>query len=159
MSAFNLLSADIINLVQDFAGINEYWARRFSVDVLPLINKQYRVVCIRDGEACAGCYKEAIMNGSTFTKCEECEDVWILQTQFDLMSFEEFANSKITRETRDWRVFVDAGFEATTAALGGSLYFSRNNGGLMYEFHRGLGDEEVASIPPVMKRLLWSPSA
>ena len=145
--------------MQDFAGINEYWARRFSVDVLPLINKQYRVVCIRDGEPCAACYMEAIQHACTWRKCEDCADIWRLDIPFDLMSFEEFSNAEVTRETPDWRLFAEAGFETMIAALGGTFYFSRKNDSLIYEFHRGLGDEKKECIPPVMKRLLWSPSA
>ena len=150
---FNKLSIDIISIVQDFAGVNEYWVRRFSVDVLPLINKQYRVVSVENGNTCANCYIVAIAENSLYGTCMHCFEGEI--AEFDVMSFEEFSKDKMTRRDVGWRVFADAGFDTFNSTYSGAICFNHSNGEFMYEFHRGPFSWDYASPKyiRVMKRL------
>lgn len=46
------LNYDILNLIYDYADITNYWKRRLTNDILPLIDKGYRPVY----DMCWNCY-------------------------------------------------------------------------------------------------------
>lgn len=68
---FNQFDAYIQQLINDFAGTIDYNKKYFSENVLPLINKNWKLVCLEDeGMPCLNCY--AFGNGID-KACLNCE--------------------------------------------------------------------------------------
>ena len=105
---------DIINLIQDFAGITQYWKNRFTCDVLPGINKGYKLVAIDRGIPCGWCYVVSMTEKKTFGYCDHCK---ITNNQFISINFKEFSNLEITKDIMYWRLFTKSGYEITIKAF------------------------------------------
>jgi hypothetical protein len=53
---YNILNNDIINLIKDYSGNNKYWKNRFNVDVIPQLEKGFKMVALYDNKPCLNCY-------------------------------------------------------------------------------------------------------
>lgn len=53
---FDYLNSDVVNLIMDFTDYTNFWKRRFTFDVLPYIDKGYRMVYFNDLGVCWNCY-------------------------------------------------------------------------------------------------------
>ena len=116
----DILNTNIINLIMDFANINEYWKRRFSCDVLPNINKYIILVSIIDDMPCARCYKRACNDRKLYGTCSSCED---LNSEKTTMDMQQFINSMLARRFILFHILKD--YELTYNSLQKNSY--RNN--------------------------------
>lgn len=111
----NYLNLDVFNIIMDFVGINKYWKRRFTNDVLVFINKQYKFVPIVNQQPCARCYKTGIIENTTFPVCIFCVDR--NNIQLININFYDFSKLEMTRSITHWRIFVDSGIILTNNAF------------------------------------------
>lgn len=92
------LPYDCVNLISEFSGHSggteksNVWKRRFTHDVLPKVDKGYKVVGVwlknNEPEKCLNCYVYG--DQSEIGLCANCEADDI--SQYDVMAFEEFYN-------------------------------------------------------------------
>ena len=134
--SFNILDSisktnlDIYNIILDFAGVCEYWKRRFTWDVLPKINKGYKLVSINNNKLCNSCYYDAISKEKTYGNCEYCYRN--NSRDWDIMSFEEFKkannNTNIYGNMHyiNWQILASGGLELIQSAFRGCDYMNSN---------------------------------
>ena len=68
---FKNLTREIEDLILEYSGVNAFWKRRFTNDVLPKIDMRLKWVkptC--NGLPCVDCYQLALKSSSTFAQCE-----------------------------------------------------------------------------------------
>jgi hypothetical protein len=53
---FNKLNFDCLALIAEFAGTRDGWKHRFSIDVLPCLEKGWKLVGSYNNEPCINCY-------------------------------------------------------------------------------------------------------
>ena len=76
----NSLPTQIQNLIYEFAGIDLYWKRRFSNDVLYYINKGNKYVYRDlDGNPCIDCYMKQIRKPTKTSLCKQ----WMNHVRID----------------------------------------------------------------------------
>lgn len=89
---FKVFDDNINSLIAEFAGTKENWKLRFTIDVLPCIEKGYKFVAIFDGEPCLNCY--AYSDGiNSF-----CYNDDINTSEYTLMSFDEYHSGSMFNE-------------------------------------------------------------
>ena len=69
-----ILPQMIQEYIMELAGVNLYWKRRFSNDILPLLNKGHKNVNLNNGSPCSFCYLESIKAKSDYCLCYKCEN-------------------------------------------------------------------------------------
>ncbi len=98
------LPSSLISLIYEFSDQENQIKRRFTNDVLPCINKGWRVVGIKDGRKCNNCYSYGSINGSGCGNDPEICDL-SYGGEFDIMSYEEYQQTtrcKFASETYDY---------------------------------------------------------
>lgn len=106
MVSFNF---DIINLIQDFAGISEMWKTRFSNDVVPKINQNIQTVGLINGKKCARCYTiKSFVRGSS-GYCAFCEYGNV--QKYVEITFDEFSKEIIKNWSGEDKIFCLLGFD------------------------------------------------
>ena len=101
------LNPDILNLIQDFAGTTDMWKRRFSEDVLTLVNKHLKIVGVSKGKICSNCYTIGSYYNTCYAGCSICQLRNI--QDFVFVSFEEFAKMSIVYMEKFDRVLIKNG--------------------------------------------------
>ena len=69
---FKNLTREIEDLILEYSGVNAFWKRRFTNDVLPKIDMRLKWVkpTLFDGLPCVDCYQLALKTSSAFSECE-----------------------------------------------------------------------------------------
>lgn len=90
----NNLPSNLILMIYEFSDQKEQIKRRFTNDVLPLINKGWHIVGIKDGKKCNNCYTYGSINGRG---CGNNPRLCDLNEggKFDVMSYNEFKQTRV----------------------------------------------------------------
>lgn len=119
------LTEDIRNLILDFSDINGYWERRFTNDVLPLINKNYKLISIVDGNPCGFCYASAILAGENHLQCDACKID--RKNDFTFLSFNEFKKINNLMFSKSWKVLFECGADMSLIILNNVNHYRQHN--------------------------------
>jgi hypothetical protein len=83
------LPRDLVSLIFEFTDQKDQMKRRFSNDVLPLIEKGWHVVGIKNGKKCTRCYMEGDKCGMGCDSDIDICDI-VIGGDFDIMSYDEY---------------------------------------------------------------------
>jgi len=102
------VASEVLTIIEDFAlDYNKYWKNRFTQDVLPLINKGYRLVVYNHDENetyyCTNCYAYGL-DGA-------CSNCWYYSPRTEdmrHMSYEEFRQESCRFHPHTYETFCNA---------------------------------------------------